>query len=405
MLGFITISLRAYSRLLVTRAFGADDGLIIIAYIMAVAMSSLIIVGNLDYFSGRHIWDVPIDTFVPHRKNAWWTEILYVLSSSMVKISVLLFYRRLSVNFTRTFLWATWIGIGINVTYMVTFILGLILICRPLDAYWNSFNPAWAKTHKYSCGAENITLPVSSAISVLTDLYATLVPMLLITSIKKSMKEKVALYSLFSLGFVVVFFGILRTVVSYRIYNVTYDFTYYVYIVWIWLQLEVYTAILAASAPALRPLFQHVVVIMTSEKGSRPSMIPHYAYRQSYGPGHTIGSSAQRSRSSAAIIPDKSAAASEREENPFELAETIEEASRSSSPQTPGHHEEGSYSWLSTDNNSIGGRKAPQEKRAPTLTTIPLTPRMQNSNFGISQPIRRRSLNFDPNHPPVLASP
>lgn len=192
-LGFITIAGRVYSRTLITKAFGADDVLILLGYIFALTLSSLIIVGNLNYYSGRHVWDIPLQLFVPHRKNIWWSELCYVFASCTIKISVLLFYRRLSISFTRTFLWATWIGIILNSMFLIGFVLWLALLCRPFDAYWKSISPEWRATHEYHCKAETVSLPLSAGLSVLTDLYATLVPLILITTMKKTFREKLAL--------------------------------------------------------------------------------------------------------------------------------------------------------------------------------------------------------------------
>lgn len=100
------------------------------------------------------------------------------------------------------FLFATWIGIIYNVIYVVSFCLVLIFICRPTDSYWNSFNPYWlAKGHKFSCGREEISLPLSGVFSVLGDFYSTVLPLLLVWNLQLPKRQKLALYTLFALGF------------------------------------------------------------------------------------------------------------------------------------------------------------------------------------------------------------
>lgn len=159
----------------------------------ALAATVLVMIGNLRYGDGMHIWDVRPSTFTPHRLNVWWSELSYVMASCCIRISVQLFYRRLSVNFTRAFLWATWVGIAYNVLYMVGCLLFLLLVCHPVDAYWNRYSATWASTHSYQCAAENVSLPLFAAISVLGDLYATCVPLALIASIPRTFREKIAL--------------------------------------------------------------------------------------------------------------------------------------------------------------------------------------------------------------------
>lgn len=74
-------------------------------------------------------------------------------------------------------------------------------------------------------------------------------------------------YAIFSAGFVVVIFGIARTIYAYRTLNIDYDFTWVLWDTWIYTQLELYTAILAASAPSLRPFIAGCIA--TSRQQSR----------------------------------------------------------------------------------------------------------------------------------------
>ena len=192
--GCFIVLVRTYTRLKITRAFGLDDALIILAYVLSIGLSVLVIIGNRNYYSGRHIWDVPASTFVPHRRNIWFSELIYVNSSSLVKISVLLFYRRLSSNFSRKFLWAAWAGLIVNITYLLFFTSLLLGICRPLNAYWDRFSGVWLQKHpKFFCYSENIAMPLSAALSVVTDLYATIVPLVLVWIIPRLTKDKMGL--------------------------------------------------------------------------------------------------------------------------------------------------------------------------------------------------------------------
>jgi hypothetical protein len=180
---------------------------------------------------------------------------LYLTATCSVKISVLLFYRRLSSNFTRLFLIATWIGIAYNFVYFVSFIIALSVECRPTQAYWLAFNFQWATTHKFTCADEHIALPVSAGLSVLGDFYSTLIPCVLILRLNLPRRQKLALYSLFLLGFLVVAAGIVRTIYINYLLNETYDNTWLLWKLWLWTLVQLYTSIAAASAPALKPFF------------------------------------------------------------------------------------------------------------------------------------------------------
>lgn len=225
-LGILIVSARLYSRLFITRAIGIDDGLIVLSLGFGIAFSCLVIVGNKVWWSGHHIWDIPREKFVGHRRNIWDTEWCYVISTSTAKMSVLLFYRRISAKFSKAFMIATWIGIIYNLLYMVAFCLVLLLLCTPISAYWNSFDPVWAQTHHHKCGKENIELPLSGVFSVIGDFYAAVLPMLVILQLDLPRRQKWGLYALFSFAFLVVAAGIVRTVLMNKLMNLDYDFTW-----------------------------------------------------------------------------------------------------------------------------------------------------------------------------------
>ncbi|KIX10632.1 uncharacterized protein Z518_01716 [Rhinocladiella mackenziei CBS 650.93] len=259
-LGIVAVIARLYSRLYMTRAPGLDDFLVVFALLFAMALAVLVIIGNKLYYSGRHVWDIPISAFKPHRLNVWVSMWCYVTAAALVKISVLLFYRRLSVKFSRAFLIATWIGIVYNILYWLGFGLALLLMCNPIYAYWTSFDPEWAASHSYRCQEEGIAIPASAGFSVLGDLYSTLLPVLLIYNLGLPRRQKFALYALFALGFLAVAAGIVRTVLLDVLLNKNYDFTWILWETWIWGMVELYVAIFAASAPALKPFFQRFFI-------------------------------------------------------------------------------------------------------------------------------------------------
>lgn len=97
----------------------------------------------------------------------------YLTSTSLIKISVLLFYRRLSVTFSRGFWWATWIGIIYNVLQLIAFWCALLLLCRPVQAYWLSFDRTWALENQgnYYCSSEVISLTMSAVLSIIGDFW------------------------------------------------------------------------------------------------------------------------------------------------------------------------------------------------------------------------------------------
>lgn len=253
------VTARLYARVVITRAPGWDDLLIVLGLGFSDAVSVMVVIGNRHYFSGRHVWDVPPSKYAPHRLNIWICEWLFTFAGASIKISVLLFYRRLSCKFPKGFLIATWIGIYYNLLWLFSFMLTGLFICWPTEAYWKSFDPSWAATNKFHCANEASAIPAIAGLSVLGDLYSTLLPLLLIFHLPLPFKKQLALCALFAVGFLATGFGIARLYLSVKILNYSYDFTWNLWELWIWAILELYVGIIAASAPALKALFLRAV--------------------------------------------------------------------------------------------------------------------------------------------------
>ena len=109
------VAARLYARLVITKAPGLDDAIIVVALLLGIGSSIIFIYSTEVLYIGHHAWDIPLTVFSGIRLNSWLGQWFSTAMLSAVKISLLLFYRRLSVNFSSRFLWATWIGIVYNI--------------------------------------------------------------------------------------------------------------------------------------------------------------------------------------------------------------------------------------------------------------------------------------------------
>lgn len=282
-LSLAIVTARTYSRIFITKAPGIDDLLVAIAAAFGIALSVMVVIQEKTWLTGHHIWDIPVDRFAGQRESVYICEWFYLTATCSVKISILLFYRRLSVTFSKTFLIATWVGIIYNVLYWVTFVICLLVLFRPLDSYWLSFDPTWAATHEYSRGDEAWSLPTSGALSVIGDFYSTVLPLMLIRFLDLPQRQKAALYTLFGIGFLVVGAGIVRTILLNRVISKTYDVSWVLWENWIWTVLELNVAILAASAPALKPFFRRFLINPIASSGKQAAYAFDSRRRSSLG--------------------------------------------------------------------------------------------------------------------------
>jgi len=128
-------------------------------------------------------------------------EFLYVVSSGLTKLSVLVFYLRLADRrVSPKFIYSTWLAIILVIVYMITFMFVAIFACTPFHSLWDSYNPAWAQTHEYHCINQGLAIGIQSLISLVHDVLTALLPATLLYGTRIPVKQKIGIALLFSLG-------------------------------------------------------------------------------------------------------------------------------------------------------------------------------------------------------------
>ncbi|KAF2417516.1 hypothetical protein EJ08DRAFT_80639 [Tothia fuscella] len=257
----ITIGARLWARLIIRRNAGLDDAIIVAAWIPTVGLAIAEILASRLYGFGRHAWDL-LPTEAPKtRQIVMAIEALYIISTGLTKISILLFYRRITDGaVSKPFRIAVKICIYSVTAYMIIFILTLFLGCHPLNSYWDQVNLLWAATHiegrDYHCIDEVANLLAASGVSVVQDFISCGMPMVLFWKLQMPARTKYALGAIFGVGFFLCITGVLRIYYIYNIFYNTYDITWYCQDVWAWTAVEAHVAIMCASAPALKVFFK-----------------------------------------------------------------------------------------------------------------------------------------------------
>jgi uncharacterized membrane protein YqgA involved in biofilm formation len=133
-------------------------------------------------------------------------EAMYIASTGLTKISILLFYKRMSDGTVSTaFRCAVQVCIAFVVCYIITFEATLFLGCRPINSYWDQVNIGWALKHvegvDYHCFNEPANLLAASATSIVQDFIACGMPTLLFWKLQLPRRQKIALGAIFGVGF------------------------------------------------------------------------------------------------------------------------------------------------------------------------------------------------------------
>jgi hypothetical protein len=88
------VVLRTYTRLCLSKNFGADDIAIVAAAFPTMGVAVLTLLAVLHYGWSRHVWDVPPDQLELGLKYVIAVEILFCIACSLTKLSMLLLILR-----------------------------------------------------------------------------------------------------------------------------------------------------------------------------------------------------------------------------------------------------------------------------------------------------------------------
>jgi hypothetical protein len=181
-------------------------------------------------------------------------EILFALAIGLVKISILLFFRRLgSRGVSKTFRITTWVAIGFIAASTIAFFISPLVGCRPISAYWEQSDIVKiAQGVEFNCNEEGAAITAAGAVSTVQDVITALLPNFIYWKAKIPFRQKAALMGIFAIAYVVAVLGALRTWSTYVLFYKTYDVTWQLWEVWNWTLLELHIGVICANVPALK---------------------------------------------------------------------------------------------------------------------------------------------------------
>ncbi|KAK6532633.1 hypothetical protein TWF281_006814 [Arthrobotrys megalospora] len=239
---FITVALRVYTRARITRYMGWDDWFIMFAMAASIGMYGLQIAAmNAGWY--HHIWDVPYDQFVITKKIGLSIQSLYPWILGFMKISILLFYLRLSVS--PPFRLVVYITLGFMALYTVASSLAILFQCWPFNTRLG--DPTGSCVNFI---ALNYTI---ASLNIATDVFVYLLSWVMVRHLKVSTGQKLVVLLIFSVGALVCIFSGLRFYYLRDYWNSS-DPTWVAYNVSVMSSLEANVAIITSSVPAVKPL-------------------------------------------------------------------------------------------------------------------------------------------------------
>jgi hypothetical protein len=225
----------------------------------------------------------------------------------MTKISILLFYRRLTERVSTRFQWMLNGVIAFVACCCIAGFITMLVGCRPIHAYWMQVDPVWLaeNTGKFTCYDEAAYIVFIATISMITDFLVCILPMSLFLRLQMNWKRKLALVAIFGVGFFLCICGILRMAKIIETYFKSYDITWSATNVWVWTGIEAHCAVIIASFPALNHFFRSA--LKDSSISDRFKSLTHRRYGSRYGSGYNKTHSDTTERTDGEDTSDKQA--------------------------------------------------------------------------------------------------
>ncbi|KAK7714896.1 hypothetical protein SLS57_006967 [Botryosphaeria dothidea] len=201
----IFVGMRFYSRLLVNRLFGADDAIMGIAAVCAVAHTVITCLGTKHGHIGYHMWDVPPRQIPAGFKWTFTSILLFHPISALTKISVCLGYLRLFPGNAN--LWFCWSMITYSALWGIASFFAILFMCTPINLFWKQ-----PFAIQRNCVDVLTLLIATAALNSLGDLLVYLWPVKFLFKLQMPLKHRLGLIVLFSFGCIVFAASVCRMV-------------------------------------------------------------------------------------------------------------------------------------------------------------------------------------------------
>ncbi|KAE8351119.1 hypothetical protein BDV28DRAFT_25488 [Aspergillus coremiiformis] len=181
-LAAVATALRCYVRLVLVKAFGWDDAIMVLALGFFAMFSGSMVGGSL-YGSGKHLDDLTDHQRTTAMKYWFLCSVAYCFSSILCKISVGIFLLRVTVSqFHRVVIYAV---TALAMVFGLVFCILIIAQCTPVTHFWMRLSQT--PPNGGSCIPMTVAvvgLYIFSAVSFLFDLTVGLLPIFLVRNLQ-----------------------------------------------------------------------------------------------------------------------------------------------------------------------------------------------------------------------------
>ncbi|TDZ35158.1 hypothetical protein C8035_v009938 [Colletotrichum spinosum] len=247
----LLVGLRLYVRKAIVKALGWDDLIATVAWALCVTLSALEM-DTTHYGTGAQIEDVPRETLLQFFKRLSIMELIYLLASGAVRLSILAFLPRLSKN--KFYTWSIYALSSIVVVVSLTGFFFVLTECSQIPDVFN-YGSTWRQCRDKR--EERSLMLAHAIISIFVDCMLVALPLWVVSSYVKMGVKAIQILLVFSLGIFAVATGIVRfAIITTTDFNV--NTTYKMLACAAWTDAELHVGLWVGCFPALQPILRRV---------------------------------------------------------------------------------------------------------------------------------------------------
>ncbi|KAK7187987.1 hypothetical protein DPSP01_003127 [Paraphaeosphaeria sporulosa] len=226
--------------------FGADDWLIIPAYLLSMAYPALQIAMVQYGGAGKHFYDITYQEYFHYKYLAPSAATVFYVYVGLVKMSIALFNIRLTTLTTRLWRNVNWAFFVICTAYTLAALFLNVFKCNPQYASFNLLRIAESgKVPKcLSVNSMNSILRLNLAL----DFTALAIPVIVLWKVQLTWKKKARIFGLLSIGLIACIASVMTLVSQYTLQkDPLWNYTTLL----AWIMVELVVSLTAACAPTL----------------------------------------------------------------------------------------------------------------------------------------------------------
>ncbi|KAI0406835.1 hypothetical protein F4802DRAFT_556278 [Xylaria palmicola] len=257
----VAVVLRFKCRSMVHAKLGIDDWLILAA--LPIAVAEAILVGySINGGLGRHVTVVSTHELMLGGKLFFSIQILWLIASGLVKLSILTFYLRIFgiMDYIR---YSTWFLIVSVTIWLIGVVVAHGLECIPVAKIWNDMLPGHC--------LDTVALFLGGSIAdVAFDFLILVLPMPAIITLRLPLPKKISVVGIFVLGGLTCILSLIRFLGAKQAIYDRSDITWISWLPLIWAVAEPCLGTVCACLPILQPLVRAARARMGKSLSSGP---------------------------------------------------------------------------------------------------------------------------------------